>query len=230
MKKVLRSEPVQNLLSWVFSAYLRVSLATMRWRYDGAERLQALVDAPDGFVLAVWHRRLTIGFRVAKLLRHKPRRGLVSLSRDGDFIAKASIRCGFPVIRGSTTKASAPDKAKGGAQAFRQSLKWLKSGGCMIVTPDGPRGPALVLQEGAVMMAKASGLPILLMGVAARPSIELDTWDRGGLPRPFARGALVFDGPHHVSRNATGDALETIRLTLEQRLAAADARAEALVA
>ena len=230
MKKVLRSEPVLRLTGWLFSSYLSFAFATMRWRYENVEALDALVDAPEGFVMALWHRRLTIGFQGAKLLRHKPRRVLVSLSRDGEFIARAAARSGIPGIRGSTAKAGAPDKAKGGAQAFRQSLKWLKDGGCMIVTPDGPRGPAQVMQEGAVMMARASGLPILLMGIGARPAIELDTWDRGALPRPFARGALVFAEPFHVPRDASAEALEGIRLALQQRLIAADARAEALVA
>ena len=47
---------------------------------------------------------------------------MISLSRDGEFIARAAERLGFPPIRGSTGRG---DRAadKGGAAAFREALR-----------------------------------------------------------------------------------------------------------
>ena len=79
-------------------------------------------------------------------------------------------------------------------------LRWLKGGGGIAITPDGPRGPAEQLAEGAVMLAKVSKAPVLLVGLACRPVRRLKTWDQADLPLPFGRGAIVWDGPIHVMR------------------------------
>ena len=135
-------------------------------------------------------------------------------------------RLGFPAIRGSSTKKSAPDKVKGGAAAFRDVLKWLKGGGGIAITPDGPRGPAEQLAEGAVMLAKVSKAPVLLVGLACRPARRLKTWDQAVLPLPFGRGAIVWDGPIHAG---AADDAEALRREWAARLTAATERAERLL-
>ena len=41
------------------------------------------------------------------------------------------------------------------------------------ITPDGPRGPNEVIAPGALQIAKRTGAPIYLMGVAAAPALHL---------------------------------------------------------
>ena len=139
-------------------------------------------------------------------------------------------RIGVPAIRGSAIKAKDKAKAKGGATAFRQSLTFLEDGGCVALTPDGPRGPNQVMQEGVVSLARLSGAPVFLFGMAAGGALVLKSWDRTQLPLPFTRGCVVFDGPLCVPPDADEAQSEAIRLDWQNRLNAAQQRAEAIVA
>ena len=108
---------------------------------------------------------------------------------------------------------------------MRESLRCLRAGGCVAITPDGPRGPAEQMAAGAVTLAKVSGAPVFLFGLHCRPGFQLDSWDRTLFPLPFGRGAVVFDGPLHAPRDADEAGLEVIRLDWQARLSAANARA-----
>jgi lysophospholipid acyltransferase (LPLAT)-like uncharacterized protein len=178
-------------------------------------------------IVCFWHARISISPACWDLKRAQEPRALISLSADGEFIAKAVSWLGFPAIRGSSTKKSAPDKVKGGATAFRDVLKWLKGGGGIAITPDGPRGPAEQMAEGAVMLARVSRAPVLLVGLASHPCSRLGTWDRAVMPVPFGKGAIVWDGPFQVTAD---DDLEALRTDWAARLTAATERAEALAA
>jgi lysophospholipid acyltransferase (LPLAT)-like uncharacterized protein len=67
-----------------------------------------------------------------------------------------------------------------------------ESGASLIVTPDGPFGPYRVAKPGALILARASGLPVQPWGMALRPAIRLPgRWDRQLLPIPFCRITVV---------------------------------------
>lgn len=229
MKAFLRSEVVQGALAWLLAAYLRFALRTTRWTFENREAADAAVASPDGIIGCFWHSRIPLGPACREVLKAKPRRVLISLSRDGEFIARAMEKLDFPAIRGSAGKKSDPAKAKGGARALLEALKWVRSGGVMAVTPDGPRGPAEVMQPGVAAMARSTGAPVFLFGLAARPAFRLKTWDGTRVPLPFGRGSVVFDGPLYAPREADEAALEALRLEWQARLSAATRRAEALV-
>lgn len=228
--RLLANHGVQAVLAWSLAAYLGFALKTMRWTIENREPADAAVASPEGAIGCFWHSRIPLGPGCRQVLRDKPRRVLISMSRDGEFIARAMERLDFPAIRGSGAKKSDPAKAKGGARAFVEALKWIRSGGVMAVTPDGPRGPAEVMQPGVPAMARSTGVPVFLFGLAARPAFRLNSWDRTVMPLPFGRGAIVFDGPLHAPRDADEASLEVLRLEWQARLSAATRRAEALVA
>jgi lysophospholipid acyltransferase (LPLAT)-like uncharacterized protein len=85
------------------------------------------------------------------------------------------------------------------------------------------------MQTGPVQLAKAAGRPVFMMGLAVRPALQLRSWDRGRLPAPFARAAVVFEGPLSLASDAGDAAIEAARADWQGRLRAAQARAEALV-
>lgn len=223
----LRSPIIQSALAWLLAAWLRLCLSTLRWRRENAGAAEQVWASGGGAIVCFWHSRIAVAPACWPLDRAQPPRALISLSADGEFIARAVARLGFPAIRGSSSKKSAPDKAKGGAAAFRDVLRWIRGGGAIAITPDGPRGPAETMAEGAVLLARASGAPVLLVGLACRPALRLGGWDNGVLPLPFGRGAMVWEGPI-VWRD--GDDPEAARADWAARLSAATARAEALLA
>jgi lysophospholipid acyltransferase (LPLAT)-like uncharacterized protein len=225
----LRLKFVQSILALALSGYIDLALATMRWRFVDTEGADLAVAGPKGMVGCFWHGRIALAVVCRRVLKHKPRRVLISLSRDGEFIAQAVERLGFPAIRGSAAK-KGKDQDKGGAGAFRQALRFMRDGGCIAVTPDGPRGPNQVMTEGPVILAQMGDAPTFLFGLAASPAIQLGGWDRGRLPLPFSRGCVVFDGPLIVAPEADADAREAIRADWQARLIAAQTRAERILA
>ena len=154
---------------------------------------------------------------------------MISLSADGEFIAGAVAKLGIPAIRGSSTKRTKEGgrKEKGGTAAFRDVLRWVRGGGCIAITPDGPRGPAEQMAEGAVLTARMTGAPVLMIGFASEPSLKLPTWDRALVPLPFSRGAIVW-GEAFTAADTEDTAAE--RAAWAERLSVLTRRAEALVA
>lgn len=79
---------------------------------------------------------------------------LVSRSRDGEIIADVVEKWGFKTIRGSKGK-------RGAVEASMQMITALKSGENCAMMVDGPKGPARVVKDGVVKIAKLSGAPIV---------------------------------------------------------------------
>ena len=228
MKRLFRSPMVQAALAHLFAAYLRFALSTMRWRQENLEVAEQVWDAKGGVLVCFWHGRIALSPACWPLDRAQEPRALISLSPDGQFIAGAVEKLGFPAIRGSSTKKSDPTKAKGGSSAFRDVLRWVNQGGGVAITPDGPRGPAETMAQGTPLLAKASGSPLLLVGLAANPCWRLKSWDDAVVPIPFSRGAIVWDRVDPLARAATDADLDALNMNWAARLSAATRRAEAL--
>lgn len=224
MKALLRTRAVQTLLGWAIAAYIELVIATQRWEVLNGEAARSALDGPDGLIALFWHGRIVSAIACRPFLKSKPRRVMISHSRDGAFIAVATDRLGIPSIRGSTSRRGVADK--GGAAALRQALTALERGEVMIVTPDGPRGPNEEMPVGPILLARASQSPTFLMGLAARPALRLKGWDKARIPLPFSRAVLVLDGPLPPPAPTDGDP-EPTRLEWRRRLNNAQAAAEA---
>lgn len=216
----LRNPVIRGILARLLAGYLRFALRTIRWTSDNAAAAEGLWDAGGAVIVLFQHGRIALSPACWPLDGAQEPRAMISLSADGAFIADAVARLGFPAIRGGGGKAS----AKGGASAFREALRWLKGGGGIAITPDGPRGPAGAMTEGPALLAQAASAPVLLVGLACRPCLRLASWDRHVIPLPFGRGRIVWDGPLRAARE---DDPAALRDTWRERLQAATDRAEA---
>ena len=98
-----------------------------------------------------------------------------------------------------------------------------------MVTPDGPRGPNEVIAPGALQIARRSGQPVFLMGIAANPAMQMKSWDKAMFAAPFGRGAVVWEGPLFVPGDADDATIQRLIADWSARLSAATRRAEALV-
>lgn len=227
MKRFFRSVFVQELLSSIFAGWLKLCYLTLRWERVDQERAQGVWASEGGAILCLWHALIPLATQAwPQGPERQDMRALISRSADGEFIAMVMRKIGFPSIRGSSKKASDPGKNKHGEQAFRDMIKWVKGGGGVAITPDGPRGPAEVMQPGAPTLARMTGAPVLLVGVASKPCLRIGSWDRTVIPLPFSRGAMVWDGPLYASRD---DDLEALARDWAARLSAVTRRAEAML-
>ncbi|WP_122465787.1 lysophospholipid acyltransferase family protein [Brevundimonas lutea] len=220
----LRNPVVRGVLAFLLAEWMRFCFATIRWTHQDRDKAEAVWDAGGGVICAFWHQRIGLSRAGWPLPRAQEARALISLSPDGQFIADAVARLGIPAIRGSSQKAAAPERAKGGSAAMRDALRWLRTG-ALAITPDGPRGPARTMGEGLPVMARLSKRPVLFIGLACKPAIRLNSWDQAILPLPFGRGAIVWDKGHYPE----GLEPEAVVPLWIERLNAVEARADRLV-
>lgn len=219
----LRHPAIQSAVAWLLATWMRFCFATIRWTHENEAVAEAVWARGGGVLCTFWHSRIALAPASWPLDRAQPAKALISLSADGEFIAKAVARQGFPAVRGSSANKDKADRAKGGSQALRDGLKQLKVG-ALAITPDGPRGPARHMAEGLPMLAKLSGAPVLFIGLSCRPAIRLNSWDKAVLPLPFGRGAVVWD----VADYPEGGDLAEVAADWTRRLTAVEARADAV--
>lgn len=229
MKKLLRKPSVQAVLGWALWLNLALVRRTTRWRHEGLERIAPALVTGQPAIALFWHGRIPLCLGLAQIWwRREGLRCMVSPSGDGEFIARALARARFPAIRTSSARKGDAAKARAIVAAFREAVAWVKGGGVLVVTPDGPRGPGEVIALGSLQIARRTGAPIYLMGVSAAHAITLDTWDRLTFAWPFGRGATVWEGPFHVPAEADDAALQTLAEDLSRRLSAVTRRADLL--
>lgn len=130
--------------------FIRLLYSTLRVRFHGAEVIDELDAQGQKYVIPFWHGHLLL--MVYSRFR-KPMTVMMSRHRDGELIARTVARFCVDAARGSTTR--------GGLAALREMLKIASRGENLAFTPDGPRGPARVLQIGVVLAAQKSGTPII---------------------------------------------------------------------
>lgn len=188
--------------------------STLRWRTEGLEHYNRIVDEGRQPVMAFWHGRI---LAAAYYFR---RRGIVVITSenfDGEWIAGIIERFGYGSARGSTSR--------GARKALLQLTRDMEAGKPAGFTLDGPRGPARVAQMGAIWLAKTTGNPVLPFHLEARPCWTLSSWDRAQIPKPFATVALAVGEPMAVASNLDTAGLEEARQSLQARLQALELRA-----
>ncbi len=234
MKKLLYSGFMQDLIAATLVGYLKFCYGTTRWQIVNAAPVEAVWDGKVPVVLMFWHQRLHLGHASWPRDRAQPVCVLASLSKSGDVSMKINTRFGYHSIRGSSAKKSDPSKNKGGAQAFRELVRWIRGdretgGRCVAMTPDGPRGPARVMTEGSIKLSQMGRAPMVFLGQSTKRFIQLKSWDRMRLPLPFTRGAMVWEVLPAVPADAGDIEVEAQRVLAEETLNAVTARADALL-
>lgn len=190
-----------RLLSGLAYAIVRSIGATLRIRTRDEEKFESV---EGGKILCGWHGRSLVA---SAKYRGRGFWVIISLSRDGEIQNHVFRRLGFHTIRGST--------GRGGERALVESIRALKQGAIMPITPDGPRGPSGVVQGGILAMARKSGCALVPVGISARPRILTKSWDRYMIPLPFGRAMMCFGDACRIQAGATDEEVEEIRLKLE---------------
>lgn len=206
-----------KLDSWTGRAVIAVALGvfrlwakTLRFRVeDPHEILPASRDQP--FILAVWHNRLLLLPPVFSLcFPHRRSVGLISASRDGDFVAILVERFGHGTVRGSSSRK--------GVIALRQLVEALAAGTNVLITPDGPRGPLYEVNQGLVFVAQKSGASIVHMHMEYSNAWRLRNWDRFFVPKPFSKVRILFSAPLHAESTSTPEEFETERQRIQSAM------------
>jgi lysophospholipid acyltransferase (LPLAT)-like uncharacterized protein len=218
-RRFLRSAALRRVACWVTHYYIRFVYLSSRWSVEGGDWTRWLTRDGRTFIVAFWHGRLLM----MPLAWHglAPFHMLISAHRDGRIIAGAMTYFGIGTIDGSTSR--------GGSSALREIFKRLKEGGCIGITPDGPRGPAMTVSIGIVNIARLAGVPIVPVTYATSRRRVLATWDRFHLALPFARGVFLFGEPIELAAELDEGGLENARRLLQTRMVEMAREADRLV-
>ena len=207
------SQRLVAILVWVITNTIA---ATVRFRiHDPHEVLKRKDFGPA--IYCAWHNRLALSIK-AYFRYSRPRydatgvAALVSASKDGAFLAAILQNFGVQPVRGSSSRR--------GAQALLELASWAERGYDLAVTPDGPRGPRYVVQEGVVALAQVTGLPIIPYSCQLGWKIRVKSWDGFQIPLPFSHCEMTFGELIRVPRTATDAEREQLREQLGAALLA----------
>lgn len=217
LKRFFNSPAGTTLIGKLIGIYVFIAEWTTLWKDIGREVVKAQQAAGGPVIVCFWHNRLLLSRR---LWPHgKQKFGiLISQSRDGDAIAEAARTIGLGAIRGSSTKAGS-SKSKGVMAAFREMLTDLHNGQAVGITPDGPRGPRMRAQMGAIQLSKRTGAPIICVSWSQpKRKVAVKSWDHHVVPALFQRGVMIWAGPIRVAKDCDEAALEAKRLEVETLL------------
>jgi lysophospholipid acyltransferase (LPLAT)-like uncharacterized protein len=208
-KRLLARPALQRVLAFLGAQYVHLVVKTVRWQEHNAAVREQLATSRQPFILCFWHNQLLL---MSRSWQDMPLDFymLISAHRDGQLISRLIRHFDLRTIEGS--------KNKQGALAFRTLRRQLKAGGCVGMTPDGPRGPRCIAGKGAVVLAHMAGVPLVPVAIGTSRRRVLRSWDRFLLAWPFGRGILIWGEPLWVPDHPDAAQLETCRVTLEQRL------------
>jgi lysophospholipid acyltransferase (LPLAT)-like uncharacterized protein len=184
MRLRLTSTPAIGALAWLIAAYGRLVFATSRVRVVGAVPPE-LAHGP--VILALWHQHIFAIPLLAAANRPYPLVGLMSASADGRLTRTIARHYGIGAAVGSS--------GRQGMSGARRLIKLARQGHSLMLTPDGPRGPARNAKAGATALAHLTGLPLIPCALSrVSPKLTFRSWDEFWLPLPFARFTLRY-GP-----------------------------------
>lgn len=219
MKTPLRGKTVPAWLAWMLSVYLRFTMRTTRWTFEGAENAAPFLHTGN-VIVAFWHERLAV---MPAFWRHCAAQVppgtlriylLVSPHRDGQLIGSILRPLGMDTVSGSSNRRP--------VAGLKAALDRLGPGTVVSIVPDGPRGPAYEPAPGVAALAALSGRPVLPISAQTTRHHRTRSWDRMIVPLPFARGTLVCGPPITVTRETMAESLPRIAAALTAAAALAD--------
>lgn len=204
----------QRFAAFVIYTGLRGLAGSLHWVWEDNSGVHTGASNEPA-IYCIWHNRLMLSMRiyfgfVAKRKRSTGLAALVSASKDGALLARILEDFGVQAVRGSSSRR--------GPQALLELTTWAERGYDLAITPDGPRGPCYIVQEGVMSLAQLTSRPVVPVSCGLHPKIRLRSWDRFQIPLPFGKCVVRFGEPIRVPREATDEERESLRAQLEQRL------------
>lgn len=186
----IKQDTLRFIGNYLLFGTINVLCKTLKITFVNKNAADELEKSGKQYVLAFWHGTMLLPWYVH---RRKKIVALISKSKDGDLLAKILKSWKYRVVRGSSHI--------GGEVALGILVDYAKNKNSISVTPDGPTGPAHKMKAGAVITAKKSGLPVILIGVGVKRKIVLGSWDGFEVPKFFSAVKVVYSEPIYVPKD-----------------------------
>jgi lysophospholipid acyltransferase (LPLAT)-like uncharacterized protein len=165
---------------WPLGGLIRLWGMSLRLE-TSAEDLRNYTKRDETVAMVLWHNRLFLAAEIFRRYRHpRPMYALVSASKDGAWLTAFFSLIGLRAVRGSSNSL--------GREAAGALVGVLREGRDVGITPDGPKGPAYEFKPGALIVARRTRTPLLLIGADFESAWRFRrAWDWFYLPKPFSR-------------------------------------------
>lgn len=200
------------IIQWTIAGFMALCIwfvyFTSRKRITGYEIFKEYRRKPAIFVF--WHgRSMMLSPIIALGGMHAY--AVASRHSDGRMMAKLQRLFGLKPIYGSTSD--------GGISVLRQGVRILRGGGYGIcISPDGPGGPSMRVQDGALYFAKMTGAPIIPVCFSASHAWFQKRWDRYLVALPFSKITCRVSKPVFIDAKTSPEEFESIRRGIEDEM------------
>lgn len=158
-------------------------------------------DEPAIYVF--WHGNMVMqAFFKAKHVHRGEVSMLNSHHKDGELMVNAMRHFGLHTIRGSSRQ--------GAVKALIDALKYVKKGGSLALTPDGPKGPLHSVANGVIALSQKADVPIITQHVKASKCWRLKGWDKMMVPKPFGTLTFTSGAPFKVTGLSVEEAKQKV--------------------
>jgi len=197
-----------SLITW--AGYLAIGAigSTVRFAVSWEDGSPGSLEARP-FVYSFWHNCM---IPAMYLWRGLNIRVMSSDSFDGEYTGRIMQKFGFVKVRGSSSRFA--------VRALLGMRRQLENGWIVAFTLDGPKGPRHVVKPGPVMLARATGIPMVGFHIALTEAWVLNTWDQLIIPKPFSRALMrvgrVIPVPPDADDAQREQALQQLQATLDR--------------
>ena len=198
-----------SFFQWIVAGLMALAIwfvyFTCRKRVTNWETFKKYRKKPAIFIF--WHGRSMMLSPIVCLGGMRAY-AVASRHKDGRMMAKLQRLFGLKSIYGSTSE--------GGISVLREGVRILRRGDySMCMSPDGPGGPSLRVQDGALYFAKMTGAPIIPVCYSASHAWFQNRWDRYLVALPFSLITCKVGEPVFIDSKISADEFEAVRKKIE---------------
>lgn len=203
---ILHNPIIQWALAVVLAGVIWFVFLTSKHKFTNTESLAAYRKKPVVFVF--FHGRCAM---LSPMIKRAKIPGVCVSSRhkDGRMMARLQRLFGLHAIYGSTSS-GAVAVMREGVHVIREKNR------SMCISVDGPSGPSLHLQNGALYFARMTGAPIVPCCFSCSRPIYLDRWDKFMIPKLFGTISCRIGEPIYIDSKLRGEEFEKKRAQIEK--------------
>ena len=203
---ILDNRIIQWTLVVILAGITWCIFLTSRHRFTNTKSLKNYRKKPVVFVF--FHGRCAM---LSPVIRRARIRAYCVASRhkDGRIMARLQRLFGMRAVYGSTSD-GAVAVLRAGVRVMREEKV------SMCVPVDGPSGPSLHVQDGALYFARMTGAPIVPCCFSCSQPIYMNRWDKFMIPKLFGTISCDIGKPIYIDSKLSGTAFEEKRKEIEE--------------
>lgn len=203
---ILHNSIIQWTLAIILAGITWFIFLTSKHKFTNTKSLKQYRKKPVVFVF--FHGRCAMLSPVIKSAKVRAY-CVASRHKDGRMMARLQRLFGLRAIYGSTSD--------GAVAVLREGVRIIRNEKVsMCVSVDGPSGPSLRLQDGALYFACMTGAPIVPCCFSCSRPMYMERWDKFMIPKLFGTISCRIGEPIYIDSNLRSESFEQKRKEIEE--------------